>query len=243
MTFNSRSFDDLDALYAKIRGENREAIIENDIVVDPLPLPGELRWGISTVFRPKLSTELWRDISELRNTLGNAHAAYDQSSVHVTVRSNEGFRPNIADDDHDVVGYADAMQAAIEDYAPLEVSFKGLIGVRTGVLLCGYPHFDLIELRRRYFLELEARKLIRPGPEPTIEKVRNTCHASMIMFSELLSDPKKFASHLDKLVDRDYGTVVIDEFDIVSYSRTLSDIKTATHATVPARNVRESSLT
>lgn len=240
MTFGSRSFDDLEALYSRIRDGNREAIIGNDIVIDPLPLPGELRWGISTVFRPKLSTELWRNISDLQNTLGNAHAAYDQSSVHVTVRSNEGFRPSIADDDHDVAGYADAMKAVIEGHAPFEVTFKGLIGVRTGVLLCGYPHFDLIELRRRYFLELKARELIRPGPEPSIEKVRNTCHASMIMFSEPLTKPKKFASHLDELADRDFGTVVIDEFDIVSYSRTLSHIETVTHATVPAKNIRES---
>ena len=242
MSSNSGSFNDLESRYAKIREGNRQAIIENDIVVDSLPQPGELRWGISTVFRPKLSAELWRDIADLRNTMGEVHAAYDPNSVHVTVRSNEGFRANIVANDSDVAGYADAMKAVIEGHQPFEVTFKGMIGVRTGVLLCGYPHFDLIELRKKYFLELGARNLVRPGPEPTIENVRNTCHASMVMFSEPLSDAKMFTAHLDKLVNRDYGTVVIEEFDIVSYSRTLSQIKTVTHATVPVSKVKKSSF-
>lgn len=223
----------LAARYESIRSANREAMLANEIAVDPLPKPHENRWGISTVFRPRLGPQLWADLRSLQMATGANHAAYDSGSIHVTIRSNEGFRPSVSADDSDVSLYAEAMRVAVQGSGSLEVIFKGMIAARTGVILCGYPRFDLMALRQRYYQELEARKAIRPGPEAAWAMMRNTCHASLLMFSDIIAKPVQAVAMLDAFAHRDYGIVRIEAFDVVSYHRTLEQIRTTTLAKIP----------
>lgn len=230
---------DLGGRYKVIRAASREAVLANDIIVDPLPHLHEPRWGVSTVFRPSLSERVWDDVLALQKAAGPHHATYDPDSVHVTVRSNECFRSPVAPDDGDVSLYVDAMRASLIGAGSLKMMFKGMIAVRTGIVLCGYPMFDLTSLRQRYYQELQARNAIRPGPEALPGKIRDTCHASLLMFSDALAEPAQTVAMLDTFCDRDYGTVQIEAFDVVTYQRSSEQITTTTLASVPMPDTGE----
>ena len=228
-----KATQDIAVRYEDIPAANREAVLANDIVIDPLPQLHEPRWGVSTVFRPSLSGQVWDDLVALRKVAGQHHATYDPRSVHVTVRSNECFRSPVTSSDGDVSLYADAMQAAIIGAGSLKVMFKGMMAVRTGIVLCGYPMFDLMTLRQRYYQELQARNAIRSGPEALPEKIIDTCHASLMMFFEALAEPARTVTMLDTFSRRAYGTVQIEAFDVVAYHRCWDQITTTTLANVP----------
>ena len=228
----SRQHEDLAARYASIWRASRDAIADNSVAVDPLPEVGEPRWGVSAVFRPQLPQAVWETLAEISKSAGPDHAYYDQSNVHVTLRSNEGYRGDVPSKDPDVEGYAQVLSETLAGLSPPTVEFRGIIGARTSLLLCGYPNFDIIALRRGYFRRLERAGLLRKGPESSIEKVRNTCHATLAVFSGPLSDPKVTASKLDGVKDMSFGTVPIVGLEIVSYARTLDRVETRTLARV-----------
>lgn len=152
--------------------------------------------------------------------MGPDHAYYDADSTHITIRSNENFRGSPAADDPDVIGCGKALKEALSDIGPCTIRFRGIIGVPSSLLLCGYPEFDLAELRQSYFRLLKERGLIRPGPEQSVDKVRNTCHASLVIFSGPLKEPGAVHDRLQALSDMDFGTVPDIDWDIVAYERT-----------------------
>ncbi|MZI95149.1 hypothetical protein F9817_18380 [Vibrio sp. CAIM 722] len=210
--------------YDNIYRSNIELIRDNQIKVDPLPIEGEDRWGVSAVFRPKFPSEVWRDLEQLKTVLGQQHAYYHENNVHITFRSLEAYRDNIGSSDELIKQYAHELENVLRDAGSMTVSLSGIIGVASGLILGGIPNFDIEKLRLEFFTRLREKGLVTSGPETSVSQLRNTCHASLAVFASKLSLADESHDALSKLHQKSYGDIQLHDIEIVAYKRTLSAI-------------------
>lgn len=218
--------------YEAIWSGARAIVSSGAVHVDPLPEPGQPRWGVSAVLRPDLPDAVWRRLDRLVELLGPGHAVYDPSGVHVTLRSLESYRSHVPVDDDLVRAYASVLASLRAPGGPLRVRFRGIVGTPTGVILCGYPQFDLVSLRRRYFAELAERGLTESGPETRLDGLRDSCHASLVVFGGPLRHPAAAFALLEDARFEDFGVVACDRIEIVRYARDRHTVETHVLATV-----------
>ncbi|SBS29210.1 hypothetical protein MSP8886_01476 [Marinomonas spartinae] len=210
--------------YEHIYQSNNEFIKDNQINIDPLPVDGDSRWGVSVVFRPKIPLEVWRDLDKLKPLLGENHFYYCDNNVHVTFRSLEAYRQTVYESDNLVKRYAEVLKTTFSDVGRMRISLRGIVGVKSGLILCGIPDFNMADLRLDFFERLQQSNLVTSGPETSVSKLRNTCHASLTVFSSELDLPAESHEMLSNLRHKDYGEVDVTDIEIVSYRRTLDVI-------------------
>lgn len=210
--------------YEAIRVASRSALLANDISVDPLPRPGDPRWGISLVLRPQLGESVWSALGDLAMCAGADHSYYSSQNVHVTIRTLESYRAEPSGCDPVLEEYAAAAKAATARIGEFRISYRGFAASKTSLILCGFPHFDLVAVREALHRQLERTDGVRASPEPTIERLRTTCHASLAVFSKQLSDPAGFIAAIDRFQGLEFGSSVNCQLQIVSFARTPTTI-------------------
>ncbi len=211
------------AKYTQIWDATRDKIARNDIHVDPAPEEGKNRWGVSTIIRPILPDSVWQELTQIQTIAGSDHCYYTAKNVHITLRTNEAYVQNPDAKQPNYDAYAQAFRDVWQQHfqnADHSIRLRGMIGVPTYLLLCGYPNFDLADLRKRYHARLQDLDALPPGPEQHNGETRDTCHASLAMWAGPLQSPEKVAQTIDALREQDLGHVTEYDVDVVAYTRT-----------------------
>ena len=177
-----------------------------------------MRWGVSLVLRGRLPAPLQQALADARLLIGESHTFYNQANWHITVRSLEAFREEIPADDQAVAQYCELL-SNLKTPDNLRVQFKGLVSTHSGLLACGYPLFDLFELRQTLFDKLEKQGLVESSPEPDREQLRNSCHASLILYGGKLRSLDTYIPFLEAYLEQDLGRVSHLQLDLVRYFR------------------------
>ena len=166
------------------------ALRRNAVQPEPLPEPGDPRWGISAILRPAPSSPaascaVWL-ADRIAGVAGPHHVVYGLADLHVTVRSLEGFRVFERRDDV-VRHYVRVLKREVRSLHPLPIRFDGVAPTLSGVIaLSSAGSRRLRELRERLHRELAASA---PVPGPEARRPRARAHMSMVLFTGPLADP------------------------------------------------------
>lgn len=156
---------------------------------DPVPTETTLRWGVSVIAKvqPPLDATLAGLAESCRRFCGDNHTFYQRASVHITVRSCEFHRADIAHNAPAVRHYRTALAEVSRAHAPFEIAYCGVNTNRTGVIVQGYPVTTTLQ-QLREALHLRLVELgAKSGPEQ--DGVRRTAHSSIVVFGGAVADP------------------------------------------------------
>jgi 2'-5' RNA ligase len=206
--------------------ETVAALRRNAVRPEPLPQPGDRRWGLSAILRPAPSSPAVSRAASIAEQIaavaGQHHVLYGLEDLHVTVRSLEGFRVFEPGDDV-VARYIDVVAREIRSMRPLPIHFDGVAPTLSGVIALsstGSP--KLSALRERLHRDLAA---LAPVPGPEARRPRRRTHMSLVLFTGPLADAEATAATLADLGDVDLGVARFDRLELVRYERTEQTVR------------------
>jgi 2'-5' RNA ligase len=216
---------ELREIYDDLWREGRAALSGGTVDVDPLPVDGGSRWGISAVLRPMTwSDALVRRASAIATLAGPRTVVYEPANLHLTVQQFEGHRVDVRADDRALRDQSAALVAITREIAPMTVEFRGLTASSGGVLVQGWPLFDLQALRERLHRELETSGSPVWGPEASSSALRTSAHATLAMFGGSVESPHDLRDDIEAHRESDFGTIAFDELWLVGYARTVRSV-------------------
>jgi len=80
-------------------------------------------------------------------------------------------------------------------------------------------------MRSSLYDKLNVDDLTLSSPEPYRDKLRNTCHASIVIYGSELTDCSRYIDFLDENFEFDFGEAVELSLELVQYNRTSNQIK------------------
>ncbi|WP_295821997.1 2'-5' RNA ligase family protein [uncultured Deinococcus sp.] len=186
---------------------------------DPVPQTGSPRWGLSVVARltPPVTVAMQRLIREIQPLAGDGHTFYDPSTLHVTVRSCEVYRPLPHLGDPLLQTYLDAVADVCAQYDPFEVAFRGVNANRVGIIAQGYPMSSTLQTLREALHGHLERRAAHTGPEA--DGVRTSAHASLAVFGGPLADAAALQRWLTAHREAWTGVTTVTELTVVHYVR------------------------
>lgn len=146
--------------------------------------------------------------------------AYGSDDVHITVRSLEGFRgtPLTEARRDELCAY---VEASLVGASPFTLGMNGLAGGGDTVFACGYPSPGLALLRNT--LHRHRHLIDGTGPvSPDASRIRDTAHASLIVFRDQAVAEPEVAALLDDLRGADLGDECVKELVLAEFSPTIS---------------------
>ena len=218
--------------YERLWMNSKDALIHGHIEPDPAPDDTSRRWGISAVIRPReqAAITLEKTARQLSKFTGDKQVIYTGASLHTTLRSIEFFRSHVTHDDDRVRKYIDILQEIVRGYNAFNVLYQGLTANKTSVIAQGWPlSDDLQKIRVEFHRQLGNAGLLT-GPET--QGVRETAHASLVVFTHPLEDPRSLVDFIEDNRETQFGYVNIDQIDVVRYMRTDTDVELVTLGTV-----------
>lgn len=183
---------------------------------DLIPLEADPRWGLSFVVTPPdpLAARLADAAARLRKVAQTAHVIHPSNSIHVTVRSLEGFQESIAS--RTIEHYLARGREAAAGATDLEIRFHGVVAAGSGVVACGYPNNAMAPIREHL-----QRQAIKDGaiawPSGDATRIRNTAHASMLVFREPSVPEQQLVEAITRMNDLDFGSLRVREMHLVRY--------------------------
>lgn len=151
--------------------------------------------------------------------VGSSHFLYDPECLHITVRSCEGFRPNIDDDDIYVRECVTALRDFLSELCPFEIAFGGLAATTAGLFLKSFPATDIQPVRRELWRRLAPGSPWH-GPEVLERNIRTSAHASVLLFESLpLAEPAGLVSFIEEHRATAFGSCIVREAEVVRYLR------------------------
>jgi 2'-5' RNA ligase len=193
---------------------------------EPLPQPGDPRWGVSVILRPAPSSPAASRAASLAEQIaavaGRHQVVYRLDELHVTVRSLEGFRVFEPGDDV-VARYIEVLEREVRSLRPLPIHFDGVVPTLGGVIALsstGSP--QLRALRERLHRHLAA---LAPVPGPDARRPREQTHMSLVLFTGPLADAEATAATLADVDDVDLGVARFDRLELVRYERTRQTVR------------------
>jgi hypothetical protein len=210
----------LRAIYDDLWRQGRVALSSGCVDVDPLPVVGGPRWGISAVLRPMAwSDALVGCATSIAALAGPRTVVYEPADLHVTVQQFEGYRVDVPADDRALRDQSTALVAITRELAPLTIELRGLTASAGGVLIQGWPRFDLQALRTRLHGELGAGGSPVSGPEASSSALRTSAHATLAMFGGSVERAHDLGDYIEAHRETDFGTIAFDELWLVGYAR------------------------
>lgn len=186
---------------------------------DPVPQTGSPRWGLSVVARltPPVTAAMQRLIQDVQPLAGDRHTFYDPSTLHVTVRSCEIYRPPPTPDDPLLQTYSAAVADVCAQHDPFEVAFRGVNANRVGIIAQGYPVSSTLQNIRVALHEHLVRRSAQHGPEATGQ--RTSAHASLAVFGGPLADAAALHRWITAHREAWMGVTTVSELAVVHYVR------------------------
>ena len=199
--------------------------------VDRVPSNGDPRWGLSLVVLPDadVSRRLGGFAAQLASLSPNPHMAYAEPDLHITVRSLEGY----IDDVPELVidRYIERVEAALSGIGAIRIGLHGAYLTSTGVVACGLADPTLAVARRRLAQDAEENgwMQVRGGDA---ERIRNTAHASLMVFRDGTHRDDRLADRVDGSRDLFFGDLTVEQLALVTYSVTDSSVALRARGTV-----------
>ena len=220
---NLTAEENLKKIYKEIRHNALPKLRSSQLTFEPLPIIGEMRWGISIVLRGELPDIVFRKIKEVETLIGDKHTYYNSKTIHFTIRALEAYRTDISPNDEPLQLYKKITKN--NSKPNFTIALKGIVSTASGLLLCGYPNFDLKGLRTAIYDDLNVNGLTSCSPEPNREKLRNTCHASLVVYGSEIKNNAEYLTFLNENIAFDFGASVNLNLEIVKYERTQNNIE------------------
>ncbi|WP_281883667.1 2'-5' RNA ligase family protein [Agromyces rhizosphaerae] len=222
----------LTALHRRIHESAAEAVRAGRPAVDPVPVDGDARWGLSLVALPDADTRaaLQAAAAGLASTTANPHVAYDAGDLHMTVRSLEGFADEVPEAVID--RYCERLTSALRGVGPLTVRFEGMFLTSTGVVACGHPDPVLPLARERLAADAAAHgwNQVRGGDAA---RIRDTAHVSLMVFRDAAARDDRLVDHVEASHGTALGTMTVDRLALVTYTVSGDGVKLHRRGWVP----------
>ncbi|MGW5686999.1 hypothetical protein [Nonomuraea sp. NPDC003754] len=168
----------------------RAALLGGKTTFDRPPVEGSPRWGAAAVLRPSAPAldRLAGLAAELAAAVGPGHWVHGGDALHVTLRSLEPYRREVAERRV----YGAALAAAAEGLPAVRLELRGVIPHHGGVLVWGTPLDDtLVTLQRRFAREL--------GTWGAFEDwTRDIWYVSLAHFASPVTAPERIAAWCDE---------------------------------------------
>lgn len=228
---NESSYTKLSQIYDNIWQTNRPLLMKNKIVVDENPKEGDLRWGVSLIIRPEPDSELIKNLDKLNRDLkkftGNNHLFLDQDSFHCTLKSLEGYREKIEENDLYIDNYRKRI-SQISFFPKLEISYKGLFASNSGIYAKGWTNNNPLK-KLRHSIDKQLAGFKPKYPSPDMNRQRNTCHISTVVFkSGDLKDPQGLVKYIEMASDKSFASLSFKKMELVRYFFEGNEIKVKT---------------
>lgn len=203
----------------------RADIEDGRIDADPVPTATSLRWGVSIVatIAPPLAATFEALTDSCRHLCGDNHTFYNRANLHITVRSCEFRRVGMAQKDPALAAYQSVLADIGRKYDPFEIAYCGLNANRTGIICQGYPLSESLQTLRGEIHRRLGEPGFRLGPEG--DGVRQTAHASLVVFGGPVADPAALVGWLRANRETWFGATRVTHLSLVKYRRTAYDVK------------------
>ena len=180
-----------------------------------------MRWGLSAVLRPRhWPAAVVAGLQALQQQLAGQAVVYASPHLHLTLASLEAYRAPVPPDDPELRAYVHALHTVGRRWPPLRVRLCGLNATAGGVLLQGWPEFDLQALRHDLADAVaQARRDEGLPPRGASPPPRDTAHVSLAVFVGPLSDAPSLVAHIERHRMADWGTLECDTLSLVQYTR------------------------
>lgn len=201
--------------YNKLWNQSLQKFRSNEFEFDPLiNSDDDNRYGITLLARPskKVKQNISNILDEIRSVAPNQYY-YPDSDLHVTVLSIISCYAGFSLDQIDQVDYLKIVQSAIDSIAPFEIRFRGVTASSSCMLIQGFPRGNQLN-----FLRNELREKFKDsGLQHSIDKryPLQTAHMTVVRFKEPFENAERFISTVAKLRDRDFGSCVTDQVELV----------------------------
>lgn len=223
---------DLVQLHQHLHDSASRYVRAGEIVPDPVPSAGDERWGLSLVIIPDKFTRqrMSACAAEIALLSANSHSVYSADDLHLTVRSLEGFANSVPE--RVVEAYSRRLTRALAGVGPIRVTMRGVYLTATGVVACGVPNDALRTARDRLAGDAAEHGWIqfRGGDAG---RVRNTAHASLIVFGPGAERDDKLVDHVESLRGEYFGEIVASRLALVRYDVSRKSVSLRTLGHVP----------
>lgn len=206
---------DLDNYYNKLWKQSLQKFSSNEFEFDPsINSEDDNRYGITLLARP--SKEVKQHVStileEIRNIAPHQYY-YPESDLHVTILSIISCHAGFSLDQIDPADYEKVVQSAIDSIAPFEIEFSGLTASPSCILVQGFPRNDQLNILRNELRE----KFKKFSLQHSIDKryQLQTAHMTAVRFKESIENAERFISKITQLRDRNFGSCIIDQVELV----------------------------
>lgn len=214
---------ELCARYRAIGMSGQRALRDGTYVADPIPTPGDARWGLSFVLRIEgdVRSALRPELDALSALRRSPHLVYRPDHLHTTIRSLEGFHDHVAADQ--VEHFADQLRRAVRGLGQVRVAYSGLAGSPGGIFACGYPSQALGHLRERlHEAQLLSGPMAAPGSDAA--SIRDTAHVSLMVYRTPVVLEPALAEHLAAREHTPFGAMVVRALSLVRYRPTRDSV-------------------
>lgn len=161
---------------------------------------------------PHLVKEVDNFLAELKHT-GPHQYFYPESDLHLTVLSIISCEPGLCLDDLDREAYTKTFRRAVENTGPMKIHFQGVTASPSCILLQGFPEGGAL----RHVRDRLREQFNASGLKTSIDvryKV-STAHATVSRFCSPIHDTTALLKHLSRYRNHDFGTLEIDEIELV----------------------------
>ncbi len=214
----------LGPIYDRMWDESERDLRAGRTEIDDVPSDGSRRWGVSVVVKPAPPAIdlLQAAASEAGRYGGPGHIVYDGNNLHTTLRSIEFFRAPVSKDDPHVQMYSHMLHELAVQADVFPIVYHGITATRGGILAQGWDITGQLQALRYAFHVRLAASNILIGPE--CESVRQTAHASLMVFTGHLINSEKLVDFITKYRSTNLGVTSVTHVELVRYLRTKSGV-------------------
>jgi hypothetical protein len=222
--------------YADFFAAGRDALLEGRTTYDLPMTDGSPRWGAAAVLRPV--GPVLRRLADLARSAGavavarGGHWVHGEECLHVTLRGLEPYRSVIPADDPLRRAYADALREAAEGLPPVQVELRGVSPHAGGVLACGHPVDDTLEVLRKRFAHGLAIRGVRDLERG---RVRDRWYVSLVHFARPVTAPEEIVRWCEERAALPIGIAELPAAEITQAVHTGTGIRLDTLEHVPLR--------
>lgn len=174
----------------------------------------DTRYGITLLARPSepVKQHIAKTLDEIKSTAPNQYY-YPSTDLHVTVLSIISCHAGFTLNDIDPSAYRKVVQSAVGSLSSFTIHFRGITASPSCVLVQGFPEGNqLLKLRDTLRETFKASGLQHAIDQRYRLK---TAHMTAIRFKEPLEDPELFINRITDLRDKNFGSSMIDQVELV----------------------------
>ncbi|WP_155949270.1 hypothetical protein [Gayadomonas joobiniege] len=206
-------------IYDKMWQSFKLASQNNQIELDPYLLheKRDTRRGITALaylqqINPSLLTEISRFQNEIQ-ALEPKQYYQPLEDLHLTIFTLLSCRENFRLEDLDITTLCEAFYAALAQSSAIKIQFQGVSASSQCIILQGFPMDDALdELRQALRFQFSRAKLTVPVSQ---RYWPGTAHTSLIRFRVPVNDPQHIYALCKKYRDHHFGTIVLNDIQLV----------------------------